>query len=129
MSRFQATIDPPTEQELEYLREYLGLREDQKANLLREIARLASWCVRQASAGRHIMATAKADQEQGEELGDPILDRLRQGAPRRLVLDPQEVERLEALLTSPIEPSPALVRALENLAHPQRQPPAIQWEE
>lgn len=129
MSRFQATVDHPTELELEYLRETLGLRDDQKANLLREVARLASWCVRQVSAGKHIVAQDTPNPEDGEELADPVLDRLRATRPERLVLTHEEAERLAQLLDAPPTPSPALVRALNNIAAKDRQPPSVRWSE
>jgi hypothetical protein len=61
MSRFQAELNAVLEEELDDLRERLGLRRNQKAELLREIAALASWVVRQAEVGRRIEARRSRD--------------------------------------------------------------------
>lgn len=56
MARFQALTNSVLEEELEMLRERLGLDPRQKAELLREVSALAAWVVRQAEQGREIEA-------------------------------------------------------------------------
>jgi len=128
MTRYQATIDAITEQELEFLREKLGLREDQKANLLREITRLAVWCVNKAEAGSRIVAVP--DNGAPEELLEPALERLRgQVALPAVLLSPQEATRLEELLNAPLQPTHELQRILDRLARGESAPPVIVWNE
>ncbi len=52
MARFQALTNAVLEQELDDLRVRLGLRENQKADLLREITALAAWVIRQTEPSR-----------------------------------------------------------------------------
>ena len=56
MSRFQALTNPALDAELDLLRELLALAPNQKAELLREVAAIAGWVVRQAKQGRDIEA-------------------------------------------------------------------------
>jgi GNAT superfamily N-acetyltransferase len=101
------------EEELDDLRERLGLRQSQRADLLREIAALASWVVRQAEAGRSIEARRGRDVE---ALAHPTLDRLRErrnaAIVSRIELSDSEVERLAAALDRlPQFPIPAFLLA------------------
>jgi len=97
MSRFQAQLNAVLDEELDDLRERLGLRQNQRADLLREIVLLASWVVRQAETGRSIEARRGRDVE---ALASPLLDRLRErrtaGIVGRIELKDSEVERLAA---------------------------------
>ena len=65
----------------EMLRKRLGLDRSQKAELLREVAGLAAWVVRQAEQGREIDATATRFYERHG------LIRLSDEYPCRMVLD------------------------------------------
>ncbi|MFL6199643.1 MAG: hypothetical protein ACJ76J_10730 [Thermoanaerobaculia bacterium] len=117
MSRFQAQTTAPLEEELSHLRERLGLRENQKAELLREIAELASWVVRQAEAGRRIEARRGRDVE---TLSSPAIERLSRkqdaGLIGRIDLTEAEVERLAEILGRGFSPTPALRKALLRLS-------------
>jgi len=128
MSRFQAQTNAVIEEELDDLRERLGLRANQRADLLREIASLASWVVRQAEAGRSIEARRGRDVE---ALGNPLLDRLRErrtaGVAGRIALRDSEVERLAAVLDRGFSPTKALRKALSRLAATKRRPPKLRW--
>ena len=130
MSRFQAQTTAPLEEELSDLRERLGLRENQKAELLREIAELAAWVVRQAEAGRRIEARRGRDVE---TLRSPAIERLSrkqaEGLAGRIDLTQAEVERLAEILDSGFSPAPALRKALSRLADPKRRPPQLRWKE
>jgi hypothetical protein len=128
MPRFQALTNSVLEEELEMLRKRLGLEQSQKAELLREVAGLAAWVVRQAEQGREIEARQG---ESVEALAHPALDRVRArrarpvGAP--LVLTDIEVEHLTAVLDRPFAPSSDLRAALRSLANPNRRPPKLRW--
>jgi hypothetical protein len=128
MARFQAQTNAVIEEELDDLRERLGLRANQRADLLREIAFLASWVVRQAEAGRSIEARRGREVE---ALRNPTLDRLRKrrnaGIVGRIVLSDSEVERLAAALNRGFLPTPALRKALSRLAATKRKPPKLRW--
>jgi hypothetical protein len=128
MSRFQALTNNVLDQELEMLREQLGLEPSQKAELLREVAALAAWVVRQAGQGRAVEAHRGSEVE---TLVHPALDRLRaQGQKpvgKRLALHDEELARLAAVLDRGFDPPPALRRALANLADPKRRPPKLRW--
>lgn len=127
-SRFQAQITSPLDEELTDLRERLGLRENQKADLLREIAALAAWVIRQAEAGRKIEARRGREVE---ILHSPAIERLHrkqdEGLGTRIVLSKPEVERLAEILDRGFAPTPALRRVLSNLADPERKPPRLTW--
>jgi hypothetical protein len=128
MARFQAQTNAVIEQELDDLRERLGLRRNQRADLLREIASLASWVVRQAEAGRSVEARRGRDVE---ALVNPTLDRLRERRNARVVgriaLSDSEAERLAAVLDRGFSPTPALRKALLRLAAAKRTPPKLRW--
>ncbi len=130
MSRFQAQTDALLDEELTDLRERLGLRENQKADLLRELAELASWVIRQAEAGRSIEARRGRDVE---TLNSPAVDRLRrkqgEGGMGRIELTEAEVERLAEILGRGFSPTPALRAALSRLAEEQGLPPQLHWKE
>lgn len=130
MSRFQAQTNAILDEELSDLRERLGLRENQKADLLREIGALAAWVIRQAEAGRRIEARRGRDVE---ILRSPLLDRLSHKQDRslseRIDLTDAEVERLAEILDRGFSPTPALRKALSRLADPKRRPPRLHWKE
>ena len=130
MSRFQAQTNAVLNEELEELRRCLGLRSNQKADLLRELTSLASWVVRQAIEGRAILARG----EDGvRELVHPIIERLsplreQESAPvRRLDLSIEETRRLAEILDRGFEPPPELLESLQRLADPGRKPPELAW--
>jgi uncharacterized protein (DUF1778 family) len=128
MSRFQAQTNAVLDQELDDLRERLALRTSQKADLLREIAALAAWVVRQAAAGGVIQSRRGLNVE---PLVSPVLERLRRRGeavlPARIALDDDEVRRLADVLDHGFAPTPALRRALSRLADPRRRPPRLRW--
>jgi uncharacterized protein (DUF1778 family) len=130
VSRFQAQTTAMLDEELTDLRERLGLRENQKADLLRELAELASWVVRQAEAGRRIEARRGRDVE---TLRSPAIERLRrrqdEAGMGRIDLTQAEVERLTEILDRGFSPTPALREALSRLADPERLPPRLHWKE
>ena len=128
MTRFQAQTNAVLDQELDDLRERLGLREHQKADLLREIASLASWVIRQVEAGRKIEARRGREVE---VLVSPVLERLREkhdeSVMTRIELNDAEVVRLAEVLDRGFAPSPALRKALSRLADAKRRPPRLRW--
>lgn len=130
VSRFQAQTTAILDEELSDLRKRLGLRENQKADLLREIAALASWVVRQAEAGRRIEARRGQDVE---TLRSPAIERLSRkptgDLAGRIDLTDAEVERLAEILDRGFSPTPALRKALSRLADPKRRPPRLHWKE
>jgi hypothetical protein len=130
VSRFQAQTNAVLEQQLDDLRERLGLRENQKADLLRELAELATWVIRQAEAGRRIEARRGGDVE---TLRNPAIERLSrkraEGVAGRIDLTDAEVERLAEILDRGFSPTPALRRALLQLADPKRRPPQLHWKD
>jgi hypothetical protein len=128
MSRFQAQSNAVLDAELDDLRERLGLRQNQRADLLREIAALASWVVRQAEAGRSIEARRGRNVE---PLDSPLLARLRQrrtaGVGGPIELTDSEVEQLAEVLDRGFSPTPALRKVLSRLAEERRRPPKLRW--
>lgn len=120
MSRFQALTNPVLDAELDRLRDEMGLRENQKAELLREIAALASWVVAQARAGRIVEARGP---DGVEILRHPVVTG---GALRQVLLTAEEARRLEAILDDP-EDSPAVRRTLRRLADHGSSPPSVRW--
>lgn len=129
MSRFQAKTNAVVEQELEFLREEMGLRQNQKADLLRELASLAGWMVRQARQGRAIQAQGD---DSVQVLTHPILERLqRQGKQhlpgKPMLLSDGEIEKLSEILNKEFHPSPSLRKSLQHIADPDRSPPHIEW--
>jgi len=127
MSRFQAQTNAVLDQELEELRQRFGLEPSQKADLLREVAAIAAWVVRQAEAGRSVEARRGTEIE---TLNHPVIERLRtrrETAVPRITLTDAEVERLAHILDRGFEPTPALRAALQHLASPKRRPPKLRW--
>lgn len=129
MSRFQASTNAVLDAELEALRRELGLRSNQKADLLRELTSLAAWVVRQASDGRTVLARGDNDVR---ELDHPVIERIQQRRedaerPARLELSDDEVQRLAEILDGGFDPTPELVASLSRLADPERRPPALDW--
>jgi hypothetical protein len=127
MSRFQALTNSLLDDELEMLRDRLGLARGQKADLLREVTALAAWVVRQAELGRDVEARRG---ETVEALVHPALERLRR-APRSVghavTLSEGEVERLTAALARGFDPPAPLRAALASLAATERRPPKLRW--
>ncbi len=128
MSRFQAQTNAVLDQELEELRQRLGLAPSQKADLLREVASLAAWVVRQAEAGRSVEARRGTEVE---TLTHPVIERLRAGHETSVVphvtLSDAEVKRLARILDRGFEPTPTLRAVLQRLANPKRRPPKLRW--
>jgi hypothetical protein len=128
MSRFQALVNNVLDAELEMLRDRLGLEPSQKADLLREVALLAAWVVRQAEQGR-IVEGRRGDE--AEPLVHPALERLRarnrKPVGERLALSDDEAARLADALARKFAPPPALRKALASLASPRRRPPKLRW--
>jgi len=128
MARFQALTNPVLDQELERLRQRLGLEPSQKAELLREVTSLATWLVQQSEQGRVIEARRG---KQVEPLRHPMLEHLREqnGSPigPALELTDEEAGRLAEALEAKVRPSPALRQALANLVSAGRKPPKLRW--
>lgn len=127
MARFQAMTSKGLDDELEMLRDRLGLEANQKADLLREVTSLAAWVVRQSERGRVIEARRG---KEVELLAHPALDRLvtrRTPRSESWVLSDEEVVRLAAILDRPFDPPPALRKALAHLANPRRRLPKLRW--
>lgn len=130
MSRFQAKTNAVLDAELDDLRRRLGLRTNQKADLLRELTALATWVVRQATEGRAVVAHGEDDVR---ELDHPVIERIRQrhgqvaASPVRLELDDNETRRLVEILDRGFDPPPALVECLRRLADPKRKAPELTW--
>ncbi len=122
MARFQATTTTLLDDELDALRQEMGLRENQKAELLRELASMAAWLVAQARAGRTIEARGPTGVE---VFSHPALKA--SSSVERLVLAPDEVERLAAVLESDPPLSDALRATLGRLADEGRRPPELSW--
>jgi hypothetical protein len=122
MARFQALTSPVLDSELDRLREEMGLRDNQKAELLREITALASWVVAQARAGRIVEARGP---DGVEVLRHPAVDT--RGVLGRIVLSPDEADRLESLLDSDASPSAEVQSTLRRLSDPDRRSPKIRW--
>jgi len=127
MARFQALTNKVLDDELDMLREHLGLAPSQKADLLREVAALAAWVVRQSEQGRLVEAR---DDDTVETLAHPAIDRLRAAKTRapaaRIELGVGEVRRLAAILNRGFRPPAGLREALTNLAT-RRRPPRLRW--
>ncbi|MCP4660328.1 MAG: hypothetical protein GY856_33420 [bacterium] len=130
MARFQAQTNAVLGEELEELRRCLGLRSNQKADLLRELTGLASWVVHQAIEGRAVIARG----EDGvRELVHPVIERLRQlrsqgsATITRLHLSDEETRRLAEILDHGFDPQAALVESLKRLADPGRKAPDLTW--
>ena len=134
MSRFQAKTSDVLDGELENLRRSLGLRANQKADLLREMAALASWVVREISSGRSVIARGE---DVVRELDHPVVERLRRRSEQasagpfhlHLTLDDDEVRALAEILDRRRSPPAALLASLGNLAASDRSPPELTWPE
>ena len=128
MSRFQAQTNAVLDQELEDLRQHLGLEPSQKADLLREVAALAAWVVRQAEAGRTVEARWRGEVE---PLVHPVIERLRTLRERtgvqRVALTDAEAERLASIFDRGFSPTRALRATLKSLASPKRRAPKLRW--
>ena len=128
MARFQAQTNVVLDQELEEIRERLGLEPSQKAELLREVAAIAAWVVRQAEKGRTIEARRGAEVA---PLDHPAVKRLAERSSKTelpaLLLSDDEVERLGVVLERPFEPTPAMRTVLASLAEPRRHAPKLRW--
>ena len=129
MARFQAQTNAVVDDELDDIRERLGLDASQKADLLREVTSIASWVLRQAESGHRVEAT------RGDEvvpLDHPAVERLRRthetSALPRLALTDGEARRLATLLDAPFKPTSALRASLTRLASPRRSPPKLRWQ-
>ena len=122
MARFQALTNPVLDLELETLRQEMGLRDNQKAELLREITTLASWVIAQARAGRVVEARGP---DGVEVLHHPAVDS--GNVMERIMLAPDEVTQLVAILDRESEPSEALQQTLRRLSDPLRAPPNLRW--
>ncbi|MFO0629315.1 MAG: hypothetical protein U0325_27310 [Polyangiales bacterium] len=128
MSRFQAQTNAVLDEELEAIREELGLEASQKADLLREVTAIAGWVVRQAGRGRAIEARRGDEVERLEHAAVERLRRAREVASLpRLALTDDEARRLASALDAPFAPSPALQASLARLADPRRAPPRVRW--
>ena len=130
MSRFQANTNAVLEADLDSLRQELGLRANQKADLLRELTTLAAWVVRQAAEGRVVVAQGADDVL---ELNHPVIERIRrrreesEALPGRLELTDDETRRLAQILEQEFAPPPALLASLRRLADPNRTTPELTW--
>jgi hypothetical protein len=130
MARFQAQTNAVLSEELEELRRSLGLRSNQKADLLRELTALASWVVHQAIEGRAVLARGD---DGVRELVHPVIERLSQLREQRAVpmprldLSVEETRRLAAILDQGFDPPPALLESLKRLADPGRKAPDLAW--
>ena len=125
MSRFQAMTNAVLDKQLDELREEMGLASSQKAELLRELAGMASWIFAQARAGRTVEARGGSDVE---VFRHPALDMARK-ASSRVVLDDEEARQLLSILDRPEGLSPALRETLARLADPDRTAPELEWRE
>lgn len=130
MARFQAQTSAVLEDELEDLRQHLGFRTNQKADLLHELTTLAAWVVRQAAEGRSIVARGD---DGTSELDHPAVVRLRRvheqhGLPgTRIALSDDEAARLADMLDGGFRPPAALRDSLRRIADPERRPPTLSW--
>lgn len=128
MARFQATTNAVLDEELDMLRERLGLEASQKADLLREVASIATWVIQQAMQGRVVVARRG---DEIEPLVHPAIERIRAQQERphgeRIALSDAEVARLAEVLDRGFDPPPALRSALANLASTKRRAPRLRW--
>ena len=130
MSRFQANTNAVLDAELEDLQRQLGLRTNQKADLLREMTGLAAWVIHQATEGRVVVARGEDDVR---ELEHPVIERIRQRSeratalPTHIELSDDETRRLAEILDRGFEPPPALLECLRQLADPKRKAPEVNW--
>lgn len=130
MSRFQALTNPALERDLDLVRNTLGLDQNHKAELLREMAALSAWILQQSANGMMIEARI------GKKVVTcdmPAVTRLRErtAAPATgsIVLSESETKRLAKILDEGFKPTAGLRKALANLADPDRKPPVIRWKD
>lgn len=130
MARFQALTNPSLERDLDLVRSNLGLVESRKAELLREMAALAAWILRQSARGMTIEARSGKRVVQCDM---PAVTRLREKSAASMagpiVLSASEMKRLAKVLDEGFKPTEGLRKALVNLAFPDRKPPAIRWKD
>jgi hypothetical protein len=130
MARFQALTNPSLERDLDLVRSNLGLGESHKAELLREMAALAAWILRQSARGMTIEARSG---KQVVQCDMPAVTRLREKSAASMagpiVLCASEMKRLAKVLDEGFKPTDGLRKALANLASPDRKPPAIRWKD
>lgn len=132
MTRFQAQTNAVVDEELETLRRRLGLRSNQRADLLRELAALASWIVGQSEKGRVVEARGK---DGVHPLVHPIVERIRRDNSgnladvNRIELADDEVRKLAEVFERGFAPTPELRNALRRLSDPERTPPTLSWNE
>lgn len=118
MSRFQALTNPMLDAELQAIREGLGLRENQKLELLRELSSLATWVLAQHRAGRQVVASGP--EGASELLSHPLVQ------VHHIVLTEAEAEGLARLMERGEVPEPLRGRLRERLNAP---PPTLRWTE
>ncbi len=121
MSRFQAQTNAVLDHELDELRDAMGLAPSQKADLLREMAMITRWVLRQAEAGRDVIAEGPDGRE---ILAHPALDAL-YARPARLFLDDAEAAGLSQLLSEP--PPASWVATVRRATDPNQTPPRVRW--
>lgn len=119
MDRFQAILNPVVGEDLSYIREKLGLRENQKAEILREATSIAAWAIRQVTEGN---AGASLTEH-------ALLGRLAaaQVSLESVKLSPREFEKLAQVLDRSFEPTPAMRGVLEELARADHSAPKVKW--
>ncbi len=111
MTRFQALTNAVLDAELDRIRDAMGLRDNQKAELLRELTLVTAWVVEQLRAGRVVEARGPNGVERFHH---PVLTA---GAnPVRVVLTAREAESLAALLDAPPRMSHELAETLRRVA-------------
>ncbi len=121
--RFQATTNVLLDEELEALRKEMGLRENQKAELLRELTSMAAWLVGHVRAGRVVEARGP---DGVDVFRHPALEG--RGGMRRVRLDPDEADALATLLAADEPLSGAARETLRRVAGGQP-PPKLRWPE
>ena len=121
MARFQAQTNAVLERGLDEVREAMGLEPAQKADLLREMTVITAWVLRQAQAGRDIVAEGPDGRE---VLDTPALHAHRE-RPTPVRLDEQELEALAHVLAEP--PSPAWLHTVGRALDAATAPPTIRW--
>lgn len=128
MSRFQAQTNSVLELELNQIQAKLGLRHNQKADLLRELAAITSWVIRQSTDGRIVQAKGT---DGVKVLRQPSIERIRQSAhqPHEINLTKEEAQRLSEIMSGEFTPPPVLKEMLRRLASDDRKPPPIVWQD
>jgi hypothetical protein len=121
MSRFQATTNAVTDSKLEEVRDALGLRSNDQAGLLSELADMAHWIVTQSQKGRVIQAKGA---DSTEALVHPSLG---QAEFVKVYLTTAQAARLSELMESPPESTIKLSKTIQRIQDPERQPPELDW--